>query len=128
MKKRKWLVLSLALCFAGALAIWYFLPWLEVFRAHFDRIEKGMTQKQVEELMGGAGSRSPPYFQRVGTLLIESPRFSAGWHAFVWRSDNEHIEVIFDREGKVVEKSFNSFANPFAEPSLWARFRQRVGL
>ena len=59
--------------------------------ANFDRIQPGMTVKEVEEIMGG---RRPESYQTLKT----------------WRGSNSHtITIEIDDRGLVVNKTRNGF-------------------
>jgi hypothetical protein len=85
-KKRSLLFASLPLAVAVMLGVLAMLPRPGVPKARFDRIEKGMTKDEVEDLLGEPGFDFP--WACVGT--------------FAWRADNGDLEAFtFDRSGRM---------------------------
>ncbi len=74
-------------------------------REGFDRIEEGMTQREVEDILG-----RPPgdYTDRRETLPDGRWKYVAGWmrghpsYPREWLSDDGRVMVFFDKGGCVV--------------------------
>jgi hypothetical protein len=113
--RRFWLVLVglplLLMVIVGGMWMRQYLARLH--RENFDRIEIGMTQAEVEELLGGPpGNYSPPYplsepiFTTLGLTLVPET-----WRKEVWFDDKAYYEVYFDADGHVclrVNKAYPS--------------------
>ena len=126
MTKRKWLVLTLLLGagFGGVLAYLCLVNRPGVTLANFERIENGMTQEQVEEILG-----SPANYRiddkGLSTLhgLRDAIEVKEGHYGQLWTPGSEWFLVCFDREGNVTTKGFRP-----SSLSIWDRFRELLGL
>ena len=88
----------LLLTFVCAVVAFYFARKLKV--ENFDEINVGMTQDEVERLLGG----SPGHYGRKwgsGMMTLEG---SPKGRKEIWTDDDTMFEVAFDEEGKVVGK------------------------
>jgi hypothetical protein len=123
MRKRKWLILSLLLAACFGVAYLCFAPRRGVTLANFERIEKGMTQEQVEDFLGGPPGL--PY--RVGeidaTWVFENYELMIGHNFRVWQSREGSLGIYFDEVGKVAVKTWFPY-----EESFWDRFRRWLRL
>jgi hypothetical protein len=102
MKKRLPLLLGGAACL---LVAGYFLhAWLtktSINRDTFERIEEGMTLKEVEELIG-----LPPGEYEKSVIYWLEPDFGMRGECKSWSSDDGAITVWVSPEGKVTHKDF----------------------
>ena len=106
---RRVLLRSLVLVIAlGAVA---FLFWpasrdSRVTRVNFERIQDGMTEAEVNTLLGGPPGeyRSEPGFFLVGPGHIPRSERSRGGKLEVWYCTGLHIEVLYDKDARVVGK------------------------
>jgi hypothetical protein len=89
------LLLITAYCAVGA---FYFGRKLNV--ENFDAIEFGMTQKQVERLLGGHPGH---YGVKWRPAILTDERFVVG-RKEAWTDDDTTLEVFFDKDSKVVGK------------------------
>jgi hypothetical protein len=130
MSKRKRLLLMVAAALASlgalGLALWLFWPRSPINRASFERIEVGMTLKQVEALLGGPRrdeSTSPvvpdvpqhEYLPDFGHFL---------WRESFWVSDTLGVRVDFDADGRVTRKAcipLRMAESPFDRLRRWLR-------
>ena len=92
----RFLLLITLLC---TLAAFYFGRKLNV--QNFDRVKVGMTQKDVEHLLGGAPGH---YGRRWGPGLMTLEGFFLHGRREEWTNDDTMLEVIFDGEGIVIGK------------------------
>jgi SmpA / OmlA family len=87
-------------------------PWAGVTEANFARVRVGMTEREVEALLGGAGICAPSDPQEYPTTKC-------------WRDDQAdyHVYINFDRAGLVEAKDAGRLWP--AEP-LFYRLRHRL--
>jgi hypothetical protein len=72
-------------------------------RARFDQVQYGMTEEQVEEVLGGP--RGPHDRDREGITFTSAAGFGPGRsHRSWWYFPGCNIEVAFDEDGQVSEK------------------------
>ncbi|HEV3260192.1 MAG TPA: hypothetical protein VG013_25270 [Gemmataceae bacterium] len=96
---------------AGAALLPTFGPEANISQASCDRIEPGMTEAEVEAIIGERGKGW------IGTKSTKGK---------VWLdADSGILEVSFSRrKGRVVDKDFT----PLPRRSLWQRIMRRLGL
>jgi hypothetical protein len=107
---------------AGAL---YFLAWSrqgKITKANYDKIEQGMTEAEVEEILGSGSdsSRRKVFVPAEGGVLPPPVRVNK-----YWDGPEGTIWVQFWVEsgtGKVRDKHW------FRQPSLWDEIKKRLGL
>ena len=101
MKKRLLLIASLPLTIAVTLGVLARLPSSPgVTKANFDRIEKGMTKAQVEEIFGGKPHAFLPVFSRTGMILKQDGMP-------VWKAnDGSNAFVVFFEDDCVTDKEW----------------------
>jgi len=93
----------------------------KVTEPNFDRIQIGMTQDQVEALIGTPDCELP--HGGFVTSIVDTPE-ERGNHLIVnWNSRNAIIEVWFDGEGRVGFKRFWKGGDSFFDS-----IRRRLGL
>jgi hypothetical protein len=112
--KRRWLFLF-AVFVAAVLGAGYLLiPVGEgITQANCDKIQKGWSEKECEELVGKYTTGF-----KGGGMLYGDPRFSA---YKVWSNyDGDRISVVFDKGG-VIEKHFTP-----GDLSLVERIKRRI--
>jgi hypothetical protein len=113
-RMRRWLLIAAPVVGLLVLGLWLFMGRAQrITKQNFDRIEEGMSQEEVDALLGKyrGGMRSEGMFS-------------------VWYSDHDpndltpsnSISVTFDGHGKVVYKAFHSWT--VAE--WWRRVRDRL--
>jgi hypothetical protein len=114
--KRRWVLYSTL----GAIALAVLLAkWLTrapqgltdpraagITRANFDRILEGSLADEVNRLFGvpSGDYRSKPGFLLVGHGHIPWTEQARGGKVEVWYVPRSHVEVLFDRNGRVVGK------------------------
>lgn len=85
---------------------------------NFDAIKTGMTQKQVERLLGGSpghyGRYWGPSMMTLEGVLIEGRKE-------VWTDDDTMLEVFFDEDSKAVGKHKRSRFHRYSLISHWLR-------
>ena len=94
-KKRFLLIASLPLTIAVTLGVLAILPPSPgVTKANFDRIEKGMTIAEVEQIFGekGTASSSHPF---LPGLCLRGELTDDGLRAGVWVSGESHALILF---------------------------------
>src|SRR5437660_738568 len=98
-KARRFLFLSLAAVVIG-LAVGVWLVWPQptmITAANADRISRGMLRQEVELILGGA-----PREERAGVPLPPRPLHGGPYYVCEWVSDEAHILVYFDPDGRMV--------------------------
>ena len=86
-----------------------------ITRANFDRIVEGSSADEVNRLFGvpPGDYRSKPGFLIVGHGHIPWTEQARGGRLAVWYIPRANVEVLFDRNGRVVGKCWHdSDANP----------------
>jgi hypothetical protein len=109
---RKQLVVALLVVVAllAALRVWrHFRPG--VTRLNFDRIQLGMTAKEVEALMGEKSF--PPDVEELDQRHDTLPPRQTWW------STEGMVTVDFDREGTVIGKDFDEDAHLMQNFRTW---------
>lgn len=124
MKKRLLLLLGGAACLL--VAGYFVYGWLTaspINRDTFERIENGMTLKEVEELIG-----LPPGEYEKGVMYWYAEPGSMfgmkGDKCESWSSNNGQIVVWVSPEGKVTDKDFNE---PLERESTFDTLRRWLG-
>lgn len=75
----------------------------KVTQETYDAIQMGMTQSQVEDLLGGSGEEENIGGVSIGAEGLMSSAKKGPQKTFVWKKDGGMISVTF-RDGKVVDK------------------------
>ena len=71
---------------------------------NYNAINNGMTQSQVEGMLGGQGEEQDIGGVSIGADgLMSSAKNSSKDKTYVWKKDGGEIRVIF-RDGKVIDK------------------------
>jgi hypothetical protein len=86
-----------------------------ITRANFDQILEGSSADEVDRLLGvpPGDYRRQPGFLLVGHGHIPWTEQARGGRLAVWYIPRAHVEVLFDRNGRVVGKYWHdSDANP----------------
>jgi hypothetical protein len=83
-------------------------PVPRITKEHYERIAEGMTEKQVEAILG-----APAGNYATGPVLSMRPPRVKRWTSppittKTWRGDWGWIEVGFDKEGSVCSKSLRA--------------------
>jgi hypothetical protein len=88
--KRRTIWLSAASLLAILLSAWFLLPRGRITQQNFDRIQIGMTLRQVEDILGADDDDDPLKLPRwvQGNLTVELRG---------WSSGPNDIVIIFDR-------------------------------
>jgi hypothetical protein len=128
--KLKWIAVVLLVLFVGLGTFLFLLPRDRITVESWKQIRLGMTEKEVEEFLGGPGL-SPPEFQaqydrwkaRIGKPFaylggVESEGNHSG-PAKHWWVKRGIIEIQFDQGGNVEGKRF--WEHRSTEPSLLDR-------
>lgn len=106
MNRRRHVVLSLC----GGVLILLALPYMvwhprRLNHGGFERIEMGMTQLEVESLLGGPpGIYYPSYCGAGATMTAEGYLGPGGAREALWYDDSKRFEILFDNKGRVVGK------------------------
>jgi hypothetical protein len=123
MKRPIWtvlLVIALGMAAFGSWLIWVRSP-LQINRAAYEQIQKGMSFAEVELILGG-----PPGDYCSGKPFVNPIPSLADWVVEVWISDQAIIIVFFNPDGLVVDKTMEDMPSECATP-VWQRFWNRIG-
>jgi hypothetical protein len=114
--KRRWLLLFGVFVTAVLGAGYLLIPVGEgITQANCDKIQKGWSEKEVEELLGMYTTR----IDGSGTLIGDPPQNFSAYK--VWSNDDgDSISAFFNEQG-VIEKNFTR-----GELSLMERIRRRI--
>jgi hypothetical protein len=122
-RKLKWTAVVLAvslLGFATAIFLW---SRDRITAESWKQIQIGMSEKEVEEILGGPGKRQcPPGLVRQ----LSEPHDISLFDRFIskyWTSQRGCIQVNFDLRGNVCEKAFGRSG----EPNFIDRLRDWLG-
>lgn len=77
-----------------------------ITKANFDRIQDGMSVAEVNQLLGvpPGDYRSEPGFVVVGPGHISRTGKAQGGKLAIWYIPRYHLEILFDRNGRVIGK------------------------
>ena len=83
-------------------------------KANFDRVFEGSSAEEVNQVFGvpPGDYRRPPGFLIVGHGHIPWTERARGGKLEVWYIPRSHVEVLFDRNGRVVGKYWYDYADP----------------
>lgn len=70
---------------------------------NYNAITPGMTQSQVEDMLGGAGEEQDIGGVSIGADGLMSTTKADKNKTFIWKKDGAEIRVIF-KDGKVLDK------------------------
>jgi hypothetical protein len=123
--KRHWAIYTTlgTVALAVLLALWLTRPSqglsdsraAGITRANFDQILEGSSAEEVNRLFGvpPGDYRRKPGFLLVGHGHIPWTEQARGAKLEVWYIPHYHVEVLFDRNGRVVGKYWHDYdANP----------------
>ena len=93
----------LLIVMGGFASLWYFMGKESICRASFEQIHNGMTERKVEEVLGGPAR---DYRKRVlGSLHIEY--IGKVGKEKAWHGDLESVFVWFNEQGEVIGKDYS---------------------
>jgi hypothetical protein len=152
LRKRRWVLLVVAPVVAvvivavlAAVRLWWFRPAPRFGPAYFERIKEGMTEDEVEAVVGcPAGYYNKPPPRPAGLppdaslptgdiagreLKHSGPELGPGQASKTewWWGDSYGIEVKFDHEGRVAAHSLYGVEEPDAGPSVLERLHAWLG-
>ena len=111
----------LVVAVAFGLFLWFFGPEERITRANCNRIRPGMSEAQVEELLGRPGV---PSARSDGLTRKSGEEAPAGAKQTSWRGVDSMIVVLFDKENRVIEANCSTF---HVGETFWQRIRRRLG-
>jgi outer membrane protein assembly factor BamE (lipoprotein component of BamABCDE complex) len=114
-QRRRIVILAVASAAAVALAAIYLTRTSDgltdpraahVTRANFQRIQEGMSADEINEILGvpPGDYRRSRGFVLVGPGHVPRTNKAQGGRLEVWYVPRHHVEVLFDREGRVAAK------------------------
>jgi hypothetical protein len=125
-RKRLFLGVAAWAC-VGLAAVWF--VWLRtptpgITSANLRRIEMGMTQQQVEDILGGPPMHRVEY-PVIGVGGRPSRARPQEGHLDRWCGDELSIDVLFDGQGRVLRRN-GSVLEPPREPTVFDRLREQI--
>jgi hypothetical protein len=106
----------LLLGFGAVLFLW---PRDRITAASLEKIRVGMSEKEVEDILGGPGIKAPFTSKR----LRVGPQVPPTFHFWLGRSG--FIEIEFDNDDQVIDKYFRNVQG--ADPHFIDRLRDWLG-
>jgi hypothetical protein len=93
----------------------------------FPLVRTGMTQAEVEGLLGGPPGNYGRHAGGEGMMTLEGYIAPAGSVERLWCDDANRFEIYFDREGRVVGLHKRASYSQSPAPGLFARLRAWLG-
>jgi hypothetical protein len=124
--KRQWLCLLSGLTLVVALGIVLgiaFQPGKRV-RSQYDSILDGMTERQVQMILGGPPGDYAPTQEFVLVGRSNRTKHPTGEELLIWVFDGCYVEVLLNEDGRVTRKTWNEIDRP----PLLDRLRFFVGI
>ena len=131
LRNRTWLIVVSAVTLVAVIVAIWLLAAIRPRKLHvatFQQIKLGMTQEQVESLLGG-----PPGDYGVnagGKQRVSAEGYIAppGSIEKVWFNDNNHLEIYFDSLNRVVGLYKRAGYRRSPPPPLWDRLLRYFGI
>jgi hypothetical protein len=123
-RRRLLLCVGVVACLGLAVGgfVWLTLPPPGVTRENYERIREGMSQADVEAVLGVP----PGAYGRGGIAEIASSNsilvFDPSWRTECWAGDTISIQVSFDTDGRVAWKSYSVILRE--QETFWERLRR----
>ena len=131
MKKRVALAVIVVALTTGAAAV-CFRPGSCINADSYQKIEAGMTQEQIREILGGPprNESACPFepVQYSSGCGLEPVQYSSKFRLDEWYGPDIFISVWFDAQGRVCDKSYLDHAWGAAKNSLWDEIRSWLPL
>jgi hypothetical protein len=109
-----------------AFLLWQFsgaTPGRRLAHENYPLVRLGMSQAEVEELLGGPPGNYGRYANGKSMMTLEGYIPPAGAAERVWCDDSNRLEIYFDAEGRVVGHHRRAVYSQSASegPSGWLR-------
>src|SRR5262249_45552340 len=137
-RKLKWLAIVLAVSLLGFGTALFLRPRDRITPESWKQIRVGMTEKEVETILGSRGMNDEEYHDRMSVLrkngqspihddmsLDEGDLFPATYSK-TWMGRRGYLEIYFDRASHVTGKLFQGFH--LQNASFIDRLRDWLGL
>jgi len=140
-RKLKWLVLVLVILVVGLGTAFFLWPRDKITVDSYKMMRLGMTEKEVEVIVGGPGISREEYLNRMTTLEVNLGKFpfvydgsvlvepewdgKGGTFTVYWLGERGLIAIQNDDESQVSRKYFQRW-HP-ADPNLIDRLRDWLG-
>lgn len=106
MSRRRVFCLLGMLIVAAVFLSWYFshpsAPRRQLAHENFKSIHKGMSQAEVEELLGGPPGNYGRYVSGGSLMTCEGYIYPPGSIEKIWCDDSNRFEIYFNTSGSVV--------------------------
>ena len=129
MTRRRIVIVGLALVLLAA--AYFVLTWRPGAAAprnlkveNFSRVEYGMTQAEVEELLGGPPGNYGAHAGGGNLMTMEGYVHPNDAVERVWCDDSHRFEIYFDAGGRVVGIHRRASYKQFPGESLWDSIRR----
>jgi hypothetical protein len=109
---------------------WLARPLHRINRDGFDQIQVGMSQREVEVLLGGPPGNYPNASYLLGdstpiTHSIPPESDVSDYRSEAWSAGQRTVQVYLHADGTVADKEFTDCRLP--SPSVWQRLRRWLG-
>ncbi len=93
-----------------------------ITEANCDKIQEGMTQREVEAILGGPPGdyATRPYNREIGMIVGLHLQNAEDYVSKEWIGDEGIITIEFYKDGTVVWTDWR----PFRQPDIWDRMEQ----
>jgi hypothetical protein len=131
-RKLKWIAAVLIVLLLGFVAAVYFWPRDRITAASWEKIQIGMTEKEVEEILGKPGVSGVAFVKHVevspisftGPVLVEEPESPSDSEKY-WIGQRGIMRIGFDKACEVAVKRFQEVRS--TEPTFIDRIRDWLG-
>ncbi len=97
-----------------------YIPLVRITPGNFARIQRGMTQKQVEAILGGP----PGHYDGVGVLEFPAGHPPDKERGLEWSAIDGDVYVVFDGNGCVFNATF--YPSTAISQDLWSFVVERI--
>jgi hypothetical protein len=132
-RKLKWMAVVLAVLVMGLGAALFLLPRDRITRESWERIRLGMTEKEVEAILGEPGKNMKDFFEGIiieGKIpyKVKGNPFQEGESSVygkIWLGRRGIMAIDFDLDWQVTRKTFREAHS--ADPTLIDNLRDWLG-
>jgi hypothetical protein len=132
-RKLKWIAVFVLVLFVGLGVVLFLLPRDRITVESWEKIEIGMTEKEVEEMLGGPGTNEKNFWEQFRTFqaifdgreLFEPEGAIGVVSEKYWVGRRGYMVILFREEGRVEAKVFQGWRS--TDPTFLDRLRDWLG-